>query len=115
MALNTVAELVGTARVLLQDKIEPYRYEDDELLVGLNAALLEARRLRPDLFINRASAIPSYSIVDSTEIAFPEMYWSALLYYIVGHAQLRDEESGDDPRSMAFLNKFTAQLMTAAA
>jgi len=111
VALQTVAEIIGTARVLLQDTIEPYRYDDDSLLVGLNAALLEARRLRPDMFINTANAVPSYSAVNSTDVAIDQQYRMSLIYYIVGHAQLRDEENTQDARSSAFLNKFVTQML----
>lgn len=111
MALDTVAKLIETARVLLQDTIEPYRYDDASLLVGLNAGLLEARRLRPDIFLNNSSSVPEYNVVDTTTVAIDQQFRTALLYYIIGHAQLRDEEDTQDARSSAYLNKFAAQLL----
>jgi hypothetical protein len=40
------------------------------------------------------------------------MYRSALVYYIVGRAQLRDDESTTDQRASALLTKFVGQMLT---
>ena len=42
MALDTVEEMISEARILLQDIIAPYRYEDAELLTALNLSISEA-------------------------------------------------------------------------
>jgi hypothetical protein len=112
MALATVEDLVTTARVLLQDRVEPYRYSTAELLVALSMGMLEARRLRPDLFRATPDETPDYDTLDDTEIEIDQQYRPALLYYVVGHAHLRDEEDTSDARASAFLQKFTAQLLT---
>lgn len=114
MALDTVADYVAGARILLQDKVVPYRYADADLVFALNLAMLEARKLRPDLFVGRTSAIPSFSANDTTAVVFEPMYRTAALYYVVGHAQLRDEEDTVDARAASFLGKFTSQLLTLA-
>lgn len=110
-ALATVANFVTTARVLLQDTAVPYRYSDAELVIALSLSMLEARKLRPDLFIGRSAAIPSYTANDTTAVVIDDQYRIPLLYYIVGHAQLRDEEDTQDARAAAFLGKFTAQML----
>ncbi len=46
--LQTVESYIGDARTLLLDQIPPFRYSDTSLLIALNLALLEGRRLRPD-------------------------------------------------------------------
>lgn len=112
MALGTVAELVATARVLLMDTIEPYRYLDDQLVTGLNLGLLEARRIRPDLFMWSPNDTPAYTAVDATPVDIDQQYRSAILYYVVGHAQLRDEEDTSDVRSATLMNSFMLQLLT---
>lgn len=112
-ALATVADYVREARTLLQDVVAPYRYTDPELVSALNMGVLAARRARPDLFLN-VTTLPSFSAVDATAFAMDEMYRVAFVYYIVGHAQLRDEEDTQDARASAFLGKFTAQLLTLA-
>jgi hypothetical protein len=110
-ALSTVADYLLSARTLLQDKVTPYRYSDDELVDALNIGVKEARRLRPDLFISNFSPLPSYSSSSTGDVvAFDDQYSSALLYYVVGHAQLRDEEDTTDSRALALLSAFKSQL-----
>jgi Family of unknown function (DUF6682) len=117
-ALDTVGQYLEEARRLLQDEITPYRYPDDDLVDALNMGLLEARRLRADLFL------PLFEIpwLDPTKTApgtdltqpvtMDPMYRPALVYYIVGRAQLRDDESTTDQRAAGLMTKFTAQLLT---
>jgi hypothetical protein len=116
-ALDTVADYIADARVLLQDAVEPYRYPNAELVENLNLGLLEMRRLRPDLMMATfRSSIPKYSSTStSTAVACDVQYRMALLYYICGQAQLRDAEEVQDARSAAFLARFTAQMLTLGA
>lgn len=114
-ALDTVADYITDARVLLQDTVSPYRYADTELMHNLNLGITEMRRLRPD--VKRSwlrAAPPSYSATNSS-VDIDYQYRSALLYYICGMAQLRDDEATQDTRASIFLNKFTAQLLTIPA
>jgi hypothetical protein len=111
MALDTVADYVAEARTLLQDTVEAYRYSDASLVSALNLGILTARRLRPDLFLG--GTIPSFTEADiATTTAFDmdEQYRVPFVYFIVGHAQLRDEEDTQDQRAAAFIGKFTTQL-----
>ena len=50
-ALDTVAQYLEEARRLLQDEVAPFRYPDDDIVDALNIGLMEARRLRADLFL----------------------------------------------------------------
>jgi hypothetical protein len=109
-ALETVADYVAEARVILEDKVPPYRYPDDDLVTALNIAIREARRVRPDLFLSSKFVLPKYTTADTTAVAIDEQYRSTFLYFIVGRAQLRDEEQTEDARAAAYLNKFVAQL-----
>ena len=113
-ALDTVAKYVTSARTLLSDTTVPYRYPDPDLVLALSFAMLEARRLRPDLFIGRYDAIPSFTVNDSTAVDIDEQYRIAVLYYMAGHAQLRDDEDTQDARAGQFLNKFVSQMMSMA-
>lgn len=116
-ALDTVANYITDARVLLQDTVSPYRYGDAELVENLNLGLLEMRRLRPDLLMSSfRSTFPSYSASStSTAVAVDVQYRVALLYYICGQAQLRDDEAVQDSRASVFLNKFVSQMLTIGA
>ena len=96
-------------RVLLQDTIEPFRYPTADLISILNVALLDARRLRPDLFLYSSTDVPFYSATSET-IDIDQQYRMALVFFIAGHAQLRDEEDVQDTRAAAFLQKFTQML-----
>lgn len=108
-ALDTVAKIIAEARVLLQDTVNsPYRYADADLLNALNQAFPEAKLKRPDLFLS--GTMPDYTAVDSTAITFNEMYRMALVYYIAGRAQLRDDENVQDQRAAAFIQMFNAKL-----
>lgn len=116
-ALDTVANYIARARVLLLDTLAPYRYSDAELVENLNLGLLEMRRLRPDLMMSTFNGdIPMYSSASpSTNVACDVQYRVALLYYVCGQAQLRDEEPTQDARASTFLNKFVAQMLSIGA
>lgn len=106
--LDTVENYVDAARVLLQDTVEEFRYPDADLLLALNLSVIEARRIRPDLFFGTTA--PSFSAVNSDAVSVDQQYRTAILYYIVGWAQLRDEEDTQDARAVGFLNRFTSLL-----
>lgn len=112
MALDTVQDYVNSARVLLQDTVAPYRYPDADLLEALNQGILEARKLRPDLFLGRFDNLPDFSAVDTTAVNLDAQYRVAFVYYMVGSAQLRDAEEGQDSRAASFLAQFSAKLLT---
>jgi hypothetical protein len=114
MALDTVANYVAEARVLLQDVVPTYRYADAELVSTLNLGIMTARRNRPDLFLS-VTTIPQFTVADitnATAFAMDPQYRVAFLFFMVGFAQLRDEEDTQDTRAAAFIGKFTQQLMT---
>ena len=109
--LEKVSDYVDYARELLQDtKDTPYRYSDASLVRALGLSLPEAKKLRPDLFIN--VTIPAITANDSTLVPMDEMYRTALVYYMCGIAQLRDDEEVQDQRAAAFLTMFQAKLTT---
>lgn len=110
MMLDTVQDYVREARTLLQDTVPAYRYPDADLVSALNLGMLTAWRLRPDLFIG-LSTPPYFSANDNTAVTMDVGYRMPFVYFIVGHAQLRDEEDTQDQRAAAFLGKFTQQLM----
>lgn len=112
--LRTVQDYIDESRRLLQDTVTPFRYADADLLEALNIGLMEARRLRADLFLPIFD-VPLLEAVDTTPLNFDPMYRSALVYYIVGRAQLRDDEQTQDARAASLLTKFTAQMLQIGA
>jgi hypothetical protein len=110
-ALDTVGKIIGYVRALLQDTYEPaYRYLDAELIDALNAGLLDARRMRPDLFLYTPTDVPAYSTT-SEVVDIDQQYRLALVYFILGTMQLRDEEDVQDARATAYMLKFTSMLI----
>lgn len=108
--LNTVADYVAYARVLTQDTVNsPYRYPDDDFVSALNFAIMESRRIRPDMWIG-ITALPQFTTNDTTAVAIDQQYRIPFVYYMCGQAQLRDEEETQDTRAAAFLNMFTTAL-----
>lgn len=117
MALDTVQDYIDRARVLLLDQVEPYRYPTADLVENLNLGILEARRLRPDVLQSYLrTALPDFSAGSlGAAVDIDPQYRMAFLYYICGHAQLRDDENTQDSRAVTFLNKFTSQMLTLMA
>lgn len=103
--LETVEGYIEDARTLLLDKISPYRYSDDSLLAALNLALLEGRRLRPDLFVYKHGGVkvPYYTAVSGDRVPIEEQFRLAFVYGLVAHAILRDTEDVQDARSNLFM------------
>ena len=102
--LETVKDYIGDARTLLLDRIPPYRYDDISLLVAFNLALLEGRRLRPDLFVYRhGNSVPSYSAVDGQKVNIEPQFRKAFVYGTVAHAITRDQEDVQDQRANSLM------------
>ena len=111
---NTVADYDVDARTLLQDLIPPHRYDDPSLLTAFNAAMLEARRIKPELFVYNLDAngqVQSFTAVDETYVAIEPQFRLALVHGLCGHALERDQEDYQDQRATAFLALFTQGLV----
>lgn len=116
---RTLGTIVAEARTLLQDKVEvdgTYRYSDAEMFENINGALLEVRAKRPDLWlgIGLRVSIPTYSASTDMGVAFPldESVYTAVLYYVVGRTELREDTFATDGRAVVLMNKFVSQLMS---
>ena len=116
-ALDTVNDYITDARVLLQDQVSPYRYDDNSLVTALNLTLLVARSLRADLFVgshhhrHRHSLRPQQFIAnDDTEVHIEPQFRQAIEYGLCAHAMLRDQEDIQDARATQFYGLFTYLL-----
>jgi hypothetical protein len=110
-SLDSVESYILDARTILLDKTAPYRYTDDSLLVAFNTALLEARRLRPDMFVYKfGDRMPTYAAVSSEQVPIEFQLRLPIVYGTVAHAMLRDEEDVPVERANAFLAKFQNML-----
>lgn len=117
-ALETVGQYIEESRRLLQDEVVPYRYPNDDLIDALNIGLMEARRIRPDLFLPLFD-IPWFDPTKTSPgtdlnrpVSIDPMYRSSLVYYVVGRMQLRDDEPTTDQRAAGLLQKFIGQMLT---
>jgi hypothetical protein len=109
---NSVEAILTDVRTFLLDRRRPYRYSDEELLTALNAALLEARRIRADLFVTRyGNRVPSYHAVTSEPFCIEPQFRMAFVYGTTAHALARDDEDVQDMRANTFLAKFQAGLI----
>jgi hypothetical protein len=115
-ALETVDQYITEARVLLQDTdAAVYRYSTKELVDALNFGILEIKRLRADLLLPRFElpwTDPATADLSAVKVPLDPMYRPSLVFYIVGRAQLRDDEATTDSRAAGLMGKFTSQLMT---
>jgi hypothetical protein len=111
MALTTVGDIIGEVRVLIMDTdAAGYRYDDASVYQALNEGMLEARRIRPDFF-RGVWPTPQYSPTDvDVSINFPEQFRPALIDYVCGRVQLRDDESTQDQRAGVFISSFRVLL-----
>ena len=110
--LETVSDYVTDIRTLLQDKVQPYRYDDPSLLTAFNVSLLEARRLRPDLFVYmHHEKVPSFKVVDTSQVNIEPPFRLAFVYGSASHALARDQEDVQDQRSNLFMQTMEDILM----
>jgi hypothetical protein len=112
--LDTVTDYITDARTLLQDVIEPYRYDDPSLVTALNVTLLEGRRLRADLFVfcrDTKGQVPSFSGNANQPVPIEPPFRLAFLHGLVGHALERDQEDIQDARAATYLKIFNDILL----
>lgn len=106
--------VIDEARVHLHDERGPaFRYTDEQLLEYLNNFQAEALRVRPDMFIGTSFAAPTLAIEDTLTV--DGQFKDAAVYFVVGHAMLREDEFSDDGRAVSLIQKATLQLTTALA
>ena len=114
--LDSVESYILDARTILLDRTPPYRYSDESLLMAFNTALLEARRLRADMFVYKfGDRMPSYGAVSGEFVPVEFQLRLPLVYGTVAHAMLRDEEDVPTDRANAFLAKFQNMLTNVLA
>jgi hypothetical protein len=109
---RTVQQILEVARGLIQDESSPFRYSDASLCLSLSEAVAEARRLRPDLFVDTLlDTLPLYTTADILDtIPLPDTYMPALANYVAGRTQLRDDEFSMDGRAVMLITAFVATL-----
>jgi len=104
--MATFQNVMDDARIILNDEVSELnpipRYTEAQLLSYARSALIEARRVRPDLFLsNLTTSFASYTV--STTIPISDDYLLAMVDYVVHRAELRDDEFAvDGQKSIEF-------------
>lgn len=105
---RTVESLISEARFHLQDTVEPYRYDAASLLLFLNSGIREAKSKRPDFFYD--TVFDDLDDVSTGTLGLDSQLELPLVYFVVGSAQLRDDEFAEDSRAIGMLNVFRSTL-----
>lgn len=135
---KTYQDAITEARALLQDTdSSSYRYTDVILLAKLNRALQEIGRVRPDAYFDRfddttsAPLVPEVVVVDADEDDNPDeidadedsqvaltdnfelemQFYTPVVYFIVGSAEILDDEFTEDGRAGMLLTQFKQMLL----
>ena len=99
-----VSELIANVRDILQD-VEGVRYKTDSLLRTLNLSILHMRNMAPQHFIGTFSDEPFQATSVDDVLRVPNSAIPALTDYVIGRAELRDDEYTTDGRAEALLKK----------
>lgn len=109
---RTVGQIIASARGILSDQRVPYRYLTSDLAGYVSEAVSEARRVRPDLFIlTLRDPTPIYTEASlATEVPLPDSYFSQVVNFVAGRADLRDDEFANDGRAATLIQAFGIAL-----
>jgi hypothetical protein len=114
MALDKVSDYINEARSILQDKGPVQRYPDEDLVSALGMALLEFRRVRPDLFIGTKGVPQDIGRTTSgtTAVVMEPMYRPTLLNLVIGHVLSRESEEQTQQSGQQMVNRAAQKLLT---
>lgn len=121
---KSIDDLWAEVRATLNDTQAPYRYTDALLMQYYNTALREVFRYRPDAYIGNftsgvltGAVITSYYTTDlgqTPATPFPlddKLFYSPVVFYVTGRADLTDDEFADNNRAMTLLAAFRSMLI----
>lgn len=105
-----VSDVLSRVWETLQD--DGTRYPKAQLLGYMNDAVLEARSIRPDLFVSKfGQEIPDV-VDEGSAFPLPLQFFPAVCFYVAGRAELRDDEFAVDGRAATLLSTFGKKLVT---
>ena len=120
---KTYQDVVTEARVLLQDTVsDSYRYSDETLIAIYNRALQALARIRPDacydLYSDNSLNVPELVTESpgsgqtdwSDTFGLEMQFFNPLVSYIVGIAEIIDDEYSEDGRAALLLNNFQREV-----
>lgn len=106
-----VSDVLTQARELLQDKVSPYRYSDASMITAINEAMFEARRLRPDLFSTQLRSSLTRVTASGDALPFDDHMVAPVVNYVVGRAEMREDEFATDRRAALLSAAFYTALV----
>ena len=122
-AVYSVQNVLSEVREVLQD-LDPnnVRYPTNQLVEYINDAVFQARRLRPDIFVyqygQQIGLLPTTLTPDSAYAAvpfpLPDIYFLAVVNFVTGRAEIRDDEFALDSRAYTFMQSYQAVLAGSA-
>lgn len=116
MADINLEYLTRQVRQLLRDldSAGHTRFTDETITDALNNALLEVRRVRPDLFLRSRGKVV---FMDDPADPLPveEQYAMSVVFMAVGYVMMRDDQFALDARAVSLHNKGVAQLQVMKA
>ena len=121
---KTYQDVITEARVLLQDTDDDsYRHSNTNLIAIYNRGLQAIARVRPDacydLYVNNSLEVPELveTAPDSSQTIWTDtfglemQFFNPLLSYIVGVAELTDDEYTEDGRAVMMLQSFKMEVI----
>jgi hypothetical protein len=114
---RTYQNIIDEARETLQDTdSEGYRYTTAMLLNLLNRGLQELARLRPDAFydtfVTEDIVVPEIAEAGlGADFGAPMMFYPAMVYWVIGSAELIEDEFATDGRAVTLLTNFKQMVI----
>lgn len=115
-----IKDLIRTVREVIQDlgmefDFDGDRHSDTKLIRYVNMALLDAFRVRPDIFdlCGYPETIPQITVEQfeaNDPLPVEMVFFSAIADYVAGLVALGDDEFVVDGRAVTLLNRFTQKL-----
>ena len=121
---KTYQDVITEARVLLQDTdSDAYRNSNTNLIAIYNRGLQALARVRPDacydLYVDNSLEVPevveespgSDQVVWTDAFGLEMQFFNPLVSYVIGVAELVDDEYTEDGRAMMLLQAFKAEIL----
>lgn len=108
---RTVQAVIDRVSVLLQDE-DNVRYTVPQLRGHIVDAIVEARTVRPDLFVGEYTVPLPDDLEPADTLPVPDQFFAAIAMYVAGMAELRDDEFAIDGRAITLQSMYAKKLTT---
>lgn len=104
-----VSEVITQARYILGDTQMPYRYTQAELVLHVNSAVGEVKRVRPDHFDGTQDDDLQF-VAEEDPFPLQDLLFIPCVFYVAGTAELTDDEHVNSSRAAGGVQRFYAAL-----